>query len=734
MIYMYTKGTAKFTDANAYIAWYEQLSLEDAYNICSTVVKTQKKPNNEITPIYRCAKDMFEVRSWASCPTDQTKEYKWPIQRDAFAEKVRSFIWMADTYKMPIRVGEWHEGLFAFLYLGNPKQGIIVPGPEKHLRYIPEKDYGDITPAQLRAALNVPDGMAGMEMVLAGSDQLTTNTIASEKSVYEEALAKANAKIDRIEKYETPELAAYKKEIERLQQEMYAKKTQLMNELKEKMAEMEAMKESLENQIFFIDSQIYNIRCFAGEVVQFGTVRSGKKAPDTSPVVIYQKLHYLDEDLGRLASIYEIQWHQLSKFEDFLRYSPAALDTFAPNERCISLVRLSKTATTIGENERIPFQNMLRNHEYYHGGTIGIIIRNGENLYLGWTDEERIRIKDDLILSKIITETEPAPPSFHFESDREAWEKKQKAQRKEIVHGLISRSFVYNILQGVVEHTSLLPLPAGVSLNKQCEYVIYSVADMWITDNRFGSFTDIIERCNEQITKGDPVLTVQHLIPERDYHPYVGWHHRENVRGRGYNCRTHDVAADDCTIYPVNLIECEEPERKIRYRYKSGVLPDESDKWVTYVTDASRRDSLSEGTEIIEEFEYIKKHIYISLEKEYSDCGARSNFEIMPSEFINLQYMNSVWLEYVICNKSLGDWRIGGTEVNYAYAIQYLKTALDFVRKREENEKINLYAAEPGIISIPEWQVALSEWKLAKGVRELTPYQAKRFAKYMKRG
>lgn len=28
------------------------------------------------------------------------------------------------------------------------------------------------------------------------------------------------------------------------------------------------------------------------------------------------------------------------------------------------------------------------------------------------------------------------------------------------------------------------------------------------------------------------------------------------------------------------------------------------------------------------------------------------------------------------------------------------------------------------------WPLRLSEWKLAKGVRQITPYQAKRFSKY----
>ena len=111
-----------------------------------------------------------------------------------------------------------------------------------------------------------------------------------------------------------------------------------------------------------------------------------------------------------------------------------------------------------------------------------------------------------------------------------------------------------------------------------------------------------------------------------------------------------------------------------------------------------------------------------------SAANARANFELYDGEYINLTYLNSVWLEYVVTNKSLGDWRIGGIAVDYAYAIRYLKTALDFIRKREAEEKTLLDAVDTSICRDTEWPVKLSEWKLRAGVRTITEYQAKRFA------
>ena len=93
--------------------------------------------------------------------------------------------------------------------------------------------------------------------------------------------------------------------------------------------------------------------------------------------------------------------------------------------------------------------------------------------------------------------------------------------------------------------------------------------------------------------------------------------------------------------------------------------------------------------------------------------------------------MNSVWLECVVNNKTLGDWRVGGAKVDYAYAIRYLKTAMDYVRGREADEKALLDTINPAICTDPEWPLKLSEWKMEKGVRVLTAYQAERFAKFL---
>lgn len=722
-------GTATMTNIDGFLAWYRGLNLAESKDIRKRLIDASpNKGKGYVDAIGQTITKMFQVTSWASYPPSETEEAKWPVQREAVAQDIERFLRFAKDFNQTLQVGYWAKGVFAYLYLGNPNEGVIVAYPELYLTYIPAPDYSSMTAADVRAALNAPKSNSEKTLVPESMEaNLTRNTLTSAMEKQKAKEQQLLQQIDDVKNARTKELAETQAKIDALQAELQAQKDVLMAELNEKMREMRAQMEQMEGQIYILDAQIYAIRCFAGEVVKFAQIRSGKNAPDTEPVVIHQKLRFLDEDLGRLASLYEIQWEDISMFEEFLRYSPLALDTFAPNERCVMLVRLSRNGVQKGIDGERPYSNVLKNYTYFHGKTVGIIIRNGENLYIGWTDEKRIKIDDDLIISQVVTSVEPAEqPEFYSEFAREQAEQQEKEEVKQFLDGILSRTFVYNILQGIVEHSTLLPLPPGVSLGAQSEYVVYAVADKWLTDNRFGSFPDIIKECNKRVQPGDMLLTTQRLVAERYYSRTSGYTSRtwENVRGRGDRNRTHDVEAADCTLYPANLVEYDEPVPMVRYRVNNGAEETASKRYFEQNHDAQ------DQVEVLEEYEKKKRHVFISLEKKdnwLSENLARANFELYDDEFINLAYMNSVWLEWVINNKTLGNWRVGGVNADYAFAIRYLKTAMDFIRQREAEEKATIDAIDINVCKDPNWPLKLTEWKLEHKVRTITPFQAKRF-------
>lgn len=731
-------------------AWVEGLDFDSSRKLADRMTdliggsRACREIGVEITreqynSMYNAICDFYRLRSWSNSFPELTPQAQWPKHKAKMQKIMDKFIRMAEEYGQTIYAERYPfpEMDLGHLWIGNPDSGLFVLDLDQYGTFTPVRDYSDISPAALRAELGMDSG--GEELLPTGTDSsMTARDLRSEKALYEEELKRVKAETEAVSEAKTEELAAIKAEIDRHVSVLKAKQEALMAELEQKKAELELQKNRMEALIYLLDSQIYSILCYMGEAVSFAQVRKGKPAPVTEPVVLHQKLRFLDEDLGRLASLYSINWEDIDEFERFLAHSPAALDTFAPNERCIMLVRLSRTGKTFSTDDE-PYSNMLKDYKYYHGRTVGIIIRNGENLYLGWTDEDRVHIEDDLIISNVVTEVAPGEPepNYYTEFDRQNAEKKKRAEARQIIEGLVSRNFVYQILQGIVDNSNILPLPDGVKLNRQSEYVIYSVADKWLADTRFGSFNEIVDEANSRVSAGDMILTVQHLTAvQRSVwgNCYYGNKPWENSRGRGERNRTHDCSVSNKTIYPVNLVEYDEPVQKKRYKYICGKNADGSPHWVESVTDEDAK--LAEDAIVIEHFEERKAHVYVSVEKTegrwYRDDDgplARANMEVFPEEFINLTYLNSTVLEWAINTKTLGGWTVGGQAVDYAFAIQYLNTAMDFIRKREVQEKEYLDAVAPTLTEDPDWPLKLCEWKKSVGIRNITPYQAKRYAK-----
>lgn len=788
---MKLNDTARFTDLDGLLARIQDMTEESGKAFMSHLEEYLKNNRPGEHPgaslknmeaiIYQSADKMYRAYEYANYTPAQNLQGSWVNVQKRALTKVNRFAQYAGAGN-PINVGRWVEGEYAYLYLGNPDKGIVVPEPEKYLEFIPGKDYSGITPAEMKRGL--PNGEENLILPSAKGqpDSLTHQELESTRDSLTEKMESLKSDMEDVKEAKTGELAKMKAEIDAMKASLEAKQQAMMAEMEAKKAEMEAQMELLGNQIYLLDSQIYSILCYNGETVQFTKITSGKNAPVTEPVIIFQKLRFLDEELGKLASLYTIRWEDLDQFEDLLKYNPIARDTFAPYDRCVQLVRLSRTGKLTGKFERedgLP-SNMLDDYEYYHGKTVGIIIRNGENIYLGWTDERRVHIQDDLVVDfnrttvveEPLSERERSP--YWSKWDEENEKKAQKEAAKAFIDGYISRSFIFNILQGVVDHSDMLPLPEGATLGKQGQYVVYSMADGTLPDNRFGTFDDLVKKCNSSLQVGDMLLTTQALSPE--YYTtrgrYESWN---NPRGRGVANRTHDADVDDCTIYPLNVIDVDPPKKELHYKDSHGISCSislnavllETERECLYHANDRKVDGKPVGAEKIKEYGVqvpdidgtmrtvlptndchtpIKivqpdppRHIFVSVEKdgEYywrndDTKKARANFELYSGEYINLTFMNSVWLEYIISSQKLGDFIIGCKKVEYAYVIRYLKTALDFIRKREETEKALIDTVDPDVCKDANWPYLLSEWKLEKNVHNMTEYQAKRFVKAVK--
>lgn len=599
--------------------------------------------------------------------------------------------------------------------------------PAEYVQVEPFKDYSD-TPLKLLAAGNE---ISRMLPDIPDSENITENSMRGKLEEKKNQIQKAMGDIVAKRKEKEAEIEEMKRQIE----ERY---TSALNALDEKMGLLEEQKQILENEIFILDTEIYGIRCFFGETVSFTKLTSGKNAAEEEPVVLYQKIRFLDEELAKYVAVYNIEEHETEGiFEEMIKNRTDLRELFFPGNKSISLIRLSRDgkvyyssqAYSSDNNGNTFCYNIMNEYKILHGNKTAILIRNGENCYIGWTDAERINIPDgNAFLSPKKMTVSEVEEEENWKREKEI--KTQSSSKTEVV----SRYFIFSILQGIVLHSKLIQMPDGTDIiHDTGKYVIYSMADNWLTDNTYGTLEDILALSeNILYRKGDSVLTLRNLRAEGKWETY------NNDRGRGYMNRTHDVAASDNTIYSINLVE-NSPAKKFSWKYRrkqKSLSANEKSEWKKQET--FQYDSLEEFWKYHDTVEYeyqnvkitdtFKQEIFISLEKEknwYTGAQSRANFELYKHEFINLTFLDSVRLRYVIINRKIGKEKFRG--YNFSSLISYLNHALEYILKREKEEEgfIKKY-----VDVLPDnWQVKLTDWKITNDVHKITDYQAKRFAK-----
>lgn len=654
-----TIGKVEFINFDEYLAWLSTKEAEEYFSIPNLWSKCLHELQGKIPGV--SVSDLFD----ACKPYTLTHSYKESLV------KMKYYIdrFSNQENELHFNLVYEHEKFDIIKFGGNQ---FLIPSGRLLKDYY--KDYSDIPMDQIKQS-TVALNSSSVSMVPSGNE-LAFRSISEQKSLLESELIKIKdieSDMYDVKNAKVEGLSELQAEIDRIKQELEAKKEALMKELRVKMDEMEAKKQQLENQLFVLESEIYSIRCYLGEVVDFIKIRSGKDAPADNPIILYQKIRFLDEELGKAISLYDFDFSDIKMFEDFLKNRDDALDVFCPSERCVALVRVSRTGTAWGLRE-VPYGLILKEYEVYHGKTIGILIRNGENLYMGWTDDDRIGIPDDMFFTPGEKQVDP-----------------EDADKQEVtsIKEMVSRVFVFSILQGALDNKKMLELPEGVkaSFTKPSEYIVYSAADRWLADNRYGTFDDMVERCNATIKVGDQILAIEDLW---DGHSNSWNHYPQYNRDHNYSRRTHDVRYKDGEIYKIALVENDEFYVSLE---KDG--PD----YIYYDGDYHKR-----------------KRVATAL------------FQVYPSEFINITYMNSAWLKYVITTRNLGNYgRLG----HYAETIRYLNKALEVIKKREKVEQALIEQYIPRLADDREWPAKLSEWKLEKGVRTITNYQAKRFSKHL---
>ncbi len=407
--------------------------------------------------------------------------------------------------------------------------------PTEWLDFEELKNYGDLTLNDIKA-ISGPQGVN----LPAELNSESVSSLTNKKEKQKEALKALKKEIEDVEKEKSEELAEIKKQMEALQAEMEKKKQSLLAELNLKREEMEAIQKDMEKKIYMMESQIYGIRCYLGEVIELKQITAGKNAPDDSEIIIYQKIRYLDVELGKYMSLYDFGIYEDDKesLVKILANRKDLRDIFVPAERSVCVLKMSQSGTVIGQSNR--FENVIETYKHDHGSQLAFLIRNGGNTYITWLDEEKIILSDSNTFFK--------PENTKLEKIDE-----EKVQNGSTQSDMISRYFIASFLQGLMDNSKILPVPEDGKHNLMNKYVSISLAEGWLKDTRYGSFDNMLQKSYDiKLKEGDMVLTG--LCVTRDDAYSSRFQRWSNDRGIGSANRTHDAHIPANKILPINKI------------------------------------------------------------------------------------------------------------------------------------------------------------------------------------
>lgn len=338
----------------------------------------------------------------------------------------------------------------------------------------------------------------GNELAIMGTNQLVL------KANYTDA-------IEQLEKTANFEDAAFENqlvEIENLKAQMEAKISAMYEMQAQMMSELQAKIERYQHELLVMHTDLTAFEYRHGLTIDFTRITSGECAPVEQPIVVYQKLIYLDEDLPRFEKLYDVDAGSL---EVALKHSPALLEHICPTNKGVSFLKMRNAS---GKFEL--HNTVMKFIEDTMPNQIGVLVRNGENTWLTWLDSDKVSFSQDSFASNSSQEEEPS------------------------VKLIQSRYYVFSIILGLIERGEMLQLdhvPVDVFSDPS---IILSNADSQITDSTYTELGALLHTLNNYSKPDDPIFVLNSFTDQAKYHSYYGGGTTE--RGRGDNALTDNTS------------------------------------------------------------------------------------------------------------------------------------------------------------------------------------------------
>ena len=493
-----------------------------------------------------------------------------------------------------------------------------------------------IVPEEVLELVEKTDSVAvANELMVKTDNQLT---LASD-------LKNAKELIEKVSNFEDEAFAGQLAAINNLKAEMEAKITAMYEMQAKMMAELQSKIQLYEHELLIMRSDLTAFEYRNGLTVNFMNIHKGANAPVHQPIIIHQKLIYLDEDLPRLTDLYDVDSGSL---EVAIKNSPALLEHICPTSKGITFLKMRNSAGNYElENTVMKFiRNVMPNE-------VGVLIRNGENTWFTWLDSNDISLSTDSFTSK--------------SSDEET-----------SVSLLQSRYYLFNLIMGLIERNEILQLDHVPTNMFADPSIIWSSADSQIADSTYVELSKIIPILNRYSKADDPIYVLNSFADSAKYNGHYGGGHTE--RGRGDNALTDNTFVD------------------------KGL-------------------SKIKGIDYLSDFTY---RFYVSGEKRswWGDSKISPSLYIEEDEFINLKFLTSNLIDYYIHTKRIGKISNSGRYVDFSHMLPILFGIKKALEEQEKIDRLHIVAQDYDLN-------LLTSFKILHDVRMITPYQAKRYSKWV---
>lgn len=399
------------------------------------------------------------------------------------------------------RRGEWFltEGLINFLRL-NPEHKVKVMAIYEGFAIIEVYSKAYLVPEELLAVVDPTDDAAiGNELVVKANNQL----------VISDQLKEAKELIEKVSNFEDEAFAEQLATINNLKAEMQARITAMYEMQAKMMAKMQAKIKLYEHELLIMRSDLTAFEYRNGLTVNFMNIHKGDNAPIQQPIIIHQKLIYLDEDLPRLKDLYD---EHAGSLEVAIKHSPALLEHICPTSKGITFLKMRNSAGSFELNNTVmEFVRDTMPNE------VGVLVRNGENTWLTWLDSEDISLSEDSFTSK-------------------------SSDEKTSLSLVQSRYYLFNLIMGLIERNQILQLDHVPTNMFSDPGIIWSNADSQIADSTYVELAKIIPVLNKYSKTDDPIYILNSFTDSATYAGRYGG--GTTKRGRGDNALTDNTSVD----------------------------------------------------------------------------------------------------------------------------------------------------------------------------------------------